>query len=328
MIGEEVKKIKKLIKSKNYLLAKQKIESLLAIYPDNNILKFNYARVLSRFGNLSDSESKNNLLKANNYLEELLKENDIDVYTLLELARVKIKLNNFNEAKACLLKIYQINPKDVFCRIELGKLEKKLGNYDEAKGYFINALEIDPNDIHALLELGIIEFQLGQYDVSENYFNRILEIKPDDKYAILELSNLEIKRKNNEKARQYLKSVTSENEEDIFILLKLSEIEMLDKNYNQSLFYCEQAFKLRPFNIQIICKLIYLYVNVNDIKSAEGLFDKLMAMNTSKLKKFKDFIDNLKWDLLLLDSNNNSVSHEFTNKIIKFSKKTFKEETE
>lgn len=135
-------------------------------------------------------------------LKKLIEKNPFDIQSRMELVKLYIEENNYNEAiielnnisinarndpgfnsretnkllAECYLKVNKLDdaakvfsilrkeyPNDPYAYVELGKLEKERGNIERAAKYFTKASSLDPENMDSIRELGILLFDLKKY---------------------------------------------------------------------------------------------------------------------------------------------------------------------
>ena len=154
-----------------------------------------------------------------NALKKLIEKNPFDIQSRMELIKLYIEENNFNEAikqlnsilantrkdpgfnpretnkllAECYLNVNKLDdaakvfsilrkeyPNDPYAYVELGKLEKERGNLERAAKYFTKASSLDPENMDSIRELGILLFDLKKYPESLTTLQTILTKLPYD----------------------------------------------------------------------------------------------------------------------------------------------------
>lgn len=154
-----------------------------------------------------------------NALKKVIEKNPFDMQSRMELVKLYIEENNFNEAikelnsiltnarkdpgfnpretnkllAECYLNVDKLDnaakvfsilrkeyPNDPYAYIELGKLEKERGNIERATKYFAKASSLDPENMDSVSELGILLFDLKKYPESLTTLQTVLTKQPDD----------------------------------------------------------------------------------------------------------------------------------------------------
>ncbi len=152
-------------------------------------------------------------------LKKLIEKKPFDIQSRMELIKLYIEENNFNDAikqlnsiltyarkdpgfnpretnkllAECYLNVNKLDdaakvfsilrkeyPNDPYAYIELGKLEKERGNLERAAKYFTKASSLDPENMDSIRELGILLFDLKKYPESLTTLQTILAKLPDD----------------------------------------------------------------------------------------------------------------------------------------------------
>lgn len=152
-------------------------------------------------------------------LKKLIEKKPFDIQSRMELIKLYIEENNFNDAikqlnsiltyarkdpgfnpretnkllAECYLNVNKLDdaakvfsilrkeyPNDPYAYVELGKLEKERGNLERAAKYFTKASSLDPENMDSIRELGILLFDLKKYPESLTTLQTILAKLPDD----------------------------------------------------------------------------------------------------------------------------------------------------
>jgi len=246
-------------------------EMLYKKYPDDNIIKFEYAKVCKKI----------NINSAKQLLSELLNTSN-RTYAMLELAKIEKEQENYQKAREYFEELIG-GKNDEYALLELGKLEKKQGNIEKAREYF-KKLAKEKNRTYAMLELGKIENEQGNIEEAYKYFELLLET-PNKTYATLELGKLEKKQGNIEKSCEYFESLLDEQNkmyallELVMIYLKIENIEMAYSYFCMLMF--ELKNEIQKNELLKTLKRINSYfnykfgkLNINDI---ESYFDRQLC---------------------------------------------------
>lgn len=92
---------------------------------------------------------------------------------------------------------------DLDSRIELGKVLLKLNNYQEIVNLLQLSLTESPDNVQILHLLGLANYHLGLYSKATKYLERFLLKKQDDTEVLNILADSWLKLDNGEKARKY-----------------------------------------------------------------------------------------------------------------------------
>lgn len=165
-------------------------------------------------------------------------------YALLELGKLEAQLDNIKKAKNYYEKILKIDNKDEYAMSEIGKIEYVLGNYDQAKIYFDKILSLT-NDPITRFQLAKTEYKLGNVSKARLHYKALSKTILDDTIkssALLELGRLEACEGNLDEARKILKNL-AEHEEDEYANRLLAVMEYKNGNHLEALKIINEELK-------------------------------------------------------------------------------------
>jgi tetratricopeptide (TPR) repeat protein len=119
-------------------------------------------------------------LKARNLLKDELNQLE-DTETLLDLAKLHLSMDEYQEAESYLLKALEKDSKDsdvADIYTSLGTLSVSEENFREATDYFKKALKIAPDDLYIWSNLAEAYLKLKQLSQAESEYRKILGIAP------------------------------------------------------------------------------------------------------------------------------------------------------
>ena len=170
------------------------IKKIYDSYPNDLIIKFEYAKLLRRV----------DVTAAKKLLKELIGTRN-ENFALLELGSIERGLGNYNLSRNYFLTIInnsKSSDKDrCFATMELGKLEVIMGNKDKAREIF-NSLRGTFNECYALLEIGKLELSEGNTTEAKELFKKGIGSKCGS-YCLLWLGRAEAMEGNNMSALLY-----------------------------------------------------------------------------------------------------------------------------
>lgn len=112
----------------------------------------------------------------------------MDEQNLIELSKVALSDNKYDEAEEYLKQIIFFNPKNTEALKLLGFLYHELGNIDFALNLLERVVIIDPQNDEVFNTIGVILGRQNKHYEAEKYFNKALKIKPNAKEYIKNLA--------------------------------------------------------------------------------------------------------------------------------------------
>ncbi len=119
---------------------------------------------------------KNDLVNAQNTLDEIMKNNKNDISSFLNQAKIYALQNNPSQSLSALLSAYKINPNHQEVLIELGNYYLKNKDYLSAKRYFENAITINDGLYEGYFGLCYCLIELEQDDLAQKYIKKMKEL--------------------------------------------------------------------------------------------------------------------------------------------------------
>ena len=161
------------------------------------------------FAGAFENYQKGDLKIAENFCYKILSIDPNHFDSILLLASIFAKNNNFNKAKQFLHKAIEIQPKNVSAFHNLATAYKALGNLKEAINYYNKVIEIDSNHVKAHYNLGTTFYQLKELKKAKSSFQKAVEINNNYALAFFGLANVHVDLKEFENAVScYQKAIT------------------------------------------------------------------------------------------------------------------------
>ena len=161
------------------------------------------------FAGAFENYKKGDLKIAENFCYKILSIDSNHFDSILLLASIFAKNNNFNKAKQFLHKAIEIQPKNVSAFNNLATAYKALGNLKEAINYYNKVIEIDSNHVKAHYNLGTTFYQLKELKKAKSSFQKAVEINNNFALAFFGLANVHVDLKEFENAVScYQKAIT------------------------------------------------------------------------------------------------------------------------
>lgn len=317
-------------KNKQYNKALPIFKKLYELYPEDQYVKFYYGTLLVRgknnqvlgeellkslintkFKASSSQELATYYLNIKNYklAEKYFKTTTINgnKYSLINYAKLKIELKDYEGAKQLLLEALNYDDKTKNHALsELSLIEKEQGNYDKAMDYLSLLLDTESKS-YALHELGRISSETGNFDKAKEYLDQALDCY-NDPITKYELGKLYFDYNNLPLAEFYFtETLNSKNNNIIYIsYIYLSKIEKQKRNYDNAKYYLEQVINSESNSKNLAyLELIYLYIKQEKYEEAYNQLDNLFNTNTTSNQKtpypiIRNIIFYLKYKLNLL----------------------------
>ena len=271
--------------------------------PYDNIIKFELARMLTRF--------EDTLNEGYNYLLELLSTPSW-TYAMLELGRLEASRGNYEEAKSYFTKlIYSESQNKTYAMFELGRLEASRGNYEEAKTCFTELIYSESqNKTYAMLELGKLEASVGNYEEAKTCFTELLGTN-NKAYAMLELGRLEAIAGNYEEAKTcFTELIYSENQNKTYAMLELGKLEASVGNCEKAKEYFVELIQT-PDWIYAIQELLFLAIKEENYEEASQLLNTIYNANLMEDNQLSNITFYLKYKLNLLTENDKEQNKNY-----------------
>ena len=294
---------KELIKKRKYKDATRILRQINQSEPNDNIVKFELAKLLAKdkyttkeaeksFKELLNTQNKTYALLElgrlyasggkNNEAEKCFKELIISqaqnkTYALLELGRLYASVGKTNEAEKSFKELLNTQ------KLELGRLYASVGKTNEAEKCFKELINIgSPKDrTYALLELGRLYASAGKTNEAEKYFKELLNTQ-NKTYALLELGRLYASvGKTNDAEKCFKELITSQTQNKIYAMLELGRLYASVGKANDAEKYFKELLNTQNktyalLELYAIKQLIYLDIKNNNL---EEILDLLMKLS-------------------------------------------------
>ncbi len=190
-------------------------ERVLAILveraPDQRIINFNYAQVLTKLGRGDESkpyleravlldptfaqaiqqlvdiyQKENEWTKAAEVLQPLIESDPLNIELQRQQAFFYLRAGSPEKARSAFKSLVEADPKDARSLFYLAEALNDLEQFEEASKIYRKLLEATPNDPDLLASLGLSETGQRKYDEAEVTFKRLLAIEavPDNLAAL------------------------------------------------------------------------------------------------------------------------------------------------
>jgi tetratricopeptide (TPR) repeat protein len=187
--------------------AEKVLAQMLERVPDQKLLNFNYAQVLTKLGRGDESkqyleravlldptfapailqlvdiyQKENEWQKAADILAPLIAEDPMNLDLQRQQAFFYLRAGQSEKARAMFKALADADPKDTRARFYLAEALSDLERYDEADKLYRSLLEQSPEDADVLASFGISQVVQHKYDEASKAFRSLLAIKdlPDN----------------------------------------------------------------------------------------------------------------------------------------------------
>jgi tetratricopeptide (TPR) repeat protein len=151
--------------------AEKVLASLVERAPDQRILNYNYAQVLTKLGRGDESKQ---------YLERAVLLDPTFGPAVLQLVDIYQKESEWEKAADVLQPLIEQDPMNVELQRQQAYFWLRSGNPEKARGAFKALVEGDPKDARSLFYLAESLSDLEQYDEAEKIYRKLLEQTPND----------------------------------------------------------------------------------------------------------------------------------------------------
>lgn len=150
--------------------AKEVLEDLLKISPDNVDALSNVAQILRKYYHYED---------ALQYFDKALNIDPQNPELLMFKGETLFDLFRYEEAKECIDMSFDISKDNPYVWYLKGKYESERENYEQAVGYYDKAIELCPDFEKCYYNLVVALILLGRSEEAKKTFRKIFDLNPD-----------------------------------------------------------------------------------------------------------------------------------------------------
>ena len=216
--------------------AEKVLAQMLERAPDQRILNYNYAHVLTKLGRGDESkqyleravlldptfapaiqqlidiyQKENEWAKAADVMQPLITDDPMNLDLQRQQAFFYLRGGQTEKARAAFKSLSDADPKDTRSRFYLAEALSDLERYDEADKLYRSLLEVTPDDADVLASFGISQVAQKKYDEATKAFRSLLAVKdlPDNLVVLAntQLSLIELQKGNYDAALTMTKPV-------------------------------------------------------------------------------------------------------------------------
>ena len=219
-----------------------------------------------------------NLLKANNILLEILKEEPNDFNTLHLLGVISFQMQKYETSVNLIKKATEINSNDPETFKNLAIAYKSVGQLENALKCCDKAIELKTNYVEAYNYKGHILIELNQYNSAIDNWNKAIKLKPDFAEAFNNLGIVHSKLNKFDDALVYLNKAiqikVGFSEAYLNRAFVLKEL----KKYDLALEDCDKAIKINPNFAEAYNNQGIILRELNRMESAYESYSKAFEM--------------------------------------------------
>ena len=119
--------------------------------------------------------------KAKRIFHAILNTNPNNIYTLNNLGKIYLDLNEYQKAINLTKKAWKLNPQFYMAGNTLGDAYKQNGEFEKSETTLKQVIKVNPKFELAYLNLGEVYFLQKRYDDAENLLNKALSLMPEIK---------------------------------------------------------------------------------------------------------------------------------------------------
>jgi tetratricopeptide (TPR) repeat protein/peroxiredoxin len=217
------------------------------------------------------------LAQAVDSFEQVLRARPNDPEAYYNLGTLKLRMNDFTQARSYLEKTLELRPNYPEAWNNLGMMSAQSGNAVAAIESFGKALEQRPNYEIALMNLGNVYRRQGQFAKAEECLGKALAIQPDDPEVNYNLGMLHAQQNDLSKASEYLQRAIALRPSYSEALNNLGIVYVRLQDMNKAEMMFKTGIEVAPDNEQAYLNMARLDVIKNDKRAAREVLEELLA---------------------------------------------------
>lgn len=178
--------------------AERVLAQLVERAPDQRVLNFNYAQVLTKLGRGDESKQ---------YLEKAVLLDPTFGPAVLQLVDIYQKESDWTKAAGVLQPLIDLDPMNVELQRQQAYFYLRAGLPDRARAAFKALVDLDPKDSRSLFYLAEALNDLEQYAEAEKIYRRLLEQSPNEPELLASFGLTEIGQKKLDEAERTFKAL-------------------------------------------------------------------------------------------------------------------------
>ena len=277
--NKQFNEIINLIKSKNIIAAKKKIENLIKLEPDNFIYLDIYGLILNEEGKY---------FEASKVLEKAISINNskAEIYNNLSISYKNLGKNK--KAIDILHKALKLKPNMYSSNTNLAINYIEINDFENATKYLHQSIKIRPKSKNLYLKLSEIYFKLGKIDEAISSLRSILSFIPEDAQTYNHLFNLEWQNDNHINViNEIILILKNQNIPDFELLKILLNSSKIPEVLIKSTECIDEIIKSHPLNKDYLSVKAQLSEKTYNFDEAYGIYKKLSKLPEHKIDYIK-----------------------------------------
>ena len=220
--------------------AERVMAQLVERAPDQRILNFNYAQILTKLGRGNESKQ---------YLEKAVLLDPTFGPAVLQLVDFYQKESDWVKAAEVLQPLIDVDPMNVEIQRQQAYFYLRAGMPDKARTAFKALVDLDPKDSRSLFYLAEALNDLEQYEEAEKIYRRLLEQSPNEPELLASFGLTEIGQKKLDEAEKTFKALLALTDipDNLKTLAQtqIALIELQRNNYDNAIAAAKPVFVFR-----------------------------------------------------------------------------------
>ena len=245
-----------------------------------------------------EAREKGNADKANEFINEALRQRPSDIETRRQLAETMWNNGRRSEAVSQLATLCELQPNDIRLATRLSVMQWETGQHEVAATTASSVLIRDPQILDAWRVKARHEVELGQLDEALVSYIRLSQLAPDDLLTLVELGDLYLKRGHPDRACPLFRAAlqhpqgTSKQRADIEWLLGVAYAR--SERWSIAISLLETAIAERPASAEDWCFLGWNRLQCGDINGAQSDLQRALQCDTNSAtaREFARQLDN------------------------------------
>ncbi len=242
---------------------------------------------------------------AGDALNEILKEDPMNVQALLRLGELAVEKGDLKEALDYFKRALSSDPENAETLLSLVKVKEMMGEHEEALHFIDEILENDPQNMTALFRKREILERLARWDDLIYLQKEIVKQSNDDSEQQMlvgykyEYGRESLEAGELEKAKKAFRNVLKIDKDFIPAHLGLAEVMVQEENTEEAINYLEKTYQQHKSMI-VLARLEDLLLNIGEPSRLIRLYKNSLAENPSD-NVLKFFLAKLYYRLEMLD---------------------------
>ena len=250
------------------------------------------------------SQSRNKLEIKKELLEKKLKENPIDINSILSLGIIIGIQGDHKTAEEWFKKGIDIDSDNPTLKFNYASSLIENMKFKEGAKIFRQLLSLYPKKTEILISYSNALYKLKKYKFALKYYNQLFLINPKDINVIINIGIVLISLKDYKKAIYYLKLANNSNHKSSLVFRNLAFCYKELKDFKKSIFYYESSISIDKKFIGSYIALAYIYIDMEDYYLASQILKEGydFAKSLIKEKNFNNYNEILLKDIGVLFS--------------------------